>query len=218
MLPNVHDPEYWHEELQPLLVDIDFALRLAVPKAHTFFAEYVKKPINRPLLSNLIRYFVLDYLLGQGRDAVEFGDPDSWGLRSLSNNGIEITYRRSRIRFRKGIEPPCPTTISAQDFYQQWLSEEFTQDGVVTNLLILWNLDAQLQYSGDLRLIRPVDGNRQFAEWEWSKRVALTAVDPGRVIGPDYSLPSELPLDPSQPSQDLEDDEETEGTGTDDAD
>jgi len=69
MLPNtVHDPDFWVQELDPLLKELDFAIQIAVPKAHKFFSEYHKKPINRPLLSNLIRYHALEYLWSHGFD------------------------------------------------------------------------------------------------------------------------------------------------------
>src|ERR1039457_5988292 len=125
MIPNVHDPEFWHDELQPLLVDLDFALRVATPKAHAVFDDYLNKPVNRPLLSNLIRYFVLDYLKSHGHSAAEIEDDlDAWGLHGLPNNGIEISDKRACMRIRKGTEPPCPNTRSQRDFYQQWLWAE----------------------------------------------------------------------------------------------
>ena len=193
MIPNVHDPEFWHEELQPLLIDLDFALNVAVPKAHAVFSEHLKKPVNRPLLSNLIRYFVLDYLWSRGHSAAEI-DPDTWGMRRLPNNGIEVIFRRSCIRIRKALEPPLPMTASAQDFYQQLLSEEFNDTSVATNLLILWNLNAKLEYAGDMRLIRPVNGTPRAVQWDWAKKVVLTSVDPGRVVTPEYSQPTDLPI------------------------
>jgi hypothetical protein len=216
MIPNVHDPDYWHEELRPFLVDLDFALQLAVPKAHKFFSSYEEKPVNKPLLSNLIRYYVLEYLWSRGHNAKE-SDPDGWGMRSLSNNGIEVLYKRSCIRIRKGLEPPCPMTSSAQDFYQQSLFEECGEDSVVTNLLILWNLRYDLQYSGDMHIVRPVNGDAKTVVCDWSKRVVLgkASIDPECVVPSEYALPTELPLDPSIQSEDEDEDEDEEGTGTD---
>jgi hypothetical protein len=49
MIPNiVHDPDYWHEELKPLLYEVDLALQDAVPKAHAVFTNHIKKNVNRP--------------------------------------------------------------------------------------------------------------------------------------------------------------------------
>jgi hypothetical protein len=146
--PNLHDPEYWSNELEPLLKDLDFAFHLAVPQAHRFFTDWRKKKVNRPLLSNLIRYHVLEYLWTRGFDGAtaKEDEGDGWGLRGLPNNGLEILYRQSCIRVRKGIDPPFPNTASAENFYQQKLFEASGDEGVLTNLLILYNLDASLQY------------------------------------------------------------------------
>jgi hypothetical protein len=117
--PNINDPDYWVEELMPLLTDIDFALKVGVPKAHSFFTDFHKKPVNRPVLSNLIRYHTLEYLWAQGFDnstAKEEGE-DGWGLRGLPNNGIELLYKQGCVRLRKGIDPPYPTTVASEDFY-----------------------------------------------------------------------------------------------------
>ncbi len=194
MIPNVHDPEYWHEELQPLLADLDFALRVATPKAHAVFTDHLQKPVNRPLLSNLIRYFVLEYLRSRGHSASDIEDPDSWGLRGLPNNGIEIIYKRSCIRIRKGIDPPCPNTQAQRDFYQQRLWEDDGEDAVATNLIVLWNLGLGLLYEGDMKLVRPLKGNAKWVRLEWSKQVIVLSVDPDAIINSEYSRPSELPL------------------------
>jgi hypothetical protein len=98
MIPkHVHDPEYWLQELEPLLKELDFAFQVSVPKAHQFFTDYHKKPVNRPLLSNLIRYHALEYLWSHGFDtdtAKEEG-AEGWGFRGLPNNGIELLYKQS---------------------------------------------------------------------------------------------------------------------------
>src|SRR5215472_1793667 len=165
MLPDVNDPDYWLQELEPLLRELDFALRVAVPKAHNFFTDYEKKPINRPLLSNLVRYYTLSYLWANGYNAKEEGegDADSWGMRGLPNNGIELIFRQSCIRVRKGVEPPCPMTASSRDFYQQVLFDE-AGTGIVTNLLVLFDLDGELQYDGNMRLVRPIKGTMKYVK------------------------------------------------------
>jgi hypothetical protein len=196
--PNVQDPEFWVEELMPLLTDIDFALKIAVPKAHGFFTHFHKKPINRPVLSNLIRYHALEYLWAQGFDhttAKEEG-ADGWGLQRLPNNGIELLYKQSCIRLRKGIDPPYPTTGASEDFYQQALFGELDR-GVVTNLLIMFNLDANLQYDGKLRLMRPekLNARRKLVKCTWVRTVELQSVDLTQAVSPEYQHASELPLD-----------------------
>jgi hypothetical protein len=219
MLPKrVHDPDYWIEELDPLLRDLDFAFRLAVPKAHSFFTDFHKKQINRPVLSNLIRYHTLEYLWSQGFDtnsAKEEGGDDGWGLRGLPNNGIELLYKNSCIRVRKGIDPPYPTTISSQEFYQQRLFQEGIDSGVVTNLLILYNLNVALQYDGDMKLMRPIrlNAKKKSVKCEWSKAIDFRGVDLSRTVPPQYAHGSELPL--SGPQDSAREDTDTR-TGTDD--
>jgi len=110
-----------------LLRELDFAFRVGVPKAHLFFTDYHKKPVNRPLLSNLVRYHALEYLWSRGfNDAKEEGD-DGWGLHGRPNNGIELLYKQSCTRVRKGIDPRYPTTTASTEFYQQKLFEEMEQ-------------------------------------------------------------------------------------------
>jgi len=212
-LPNVHDGEYWAGELDPLLTDLDFAFRLAVPQAHRFFTHWRKKVVNRPLLSNLIRYHVLEYLWTQGFDAgtAKEDDGEGWGLRGLPNNGLELLFRQSCIRVRKGIDPPYPNTMSAENFYQQKLFDESVNDGTITNLLILYNLDRDLQYDGKLLLMRPMKLNvkKKTVKCDWVKTVEIARVDPNRVIPPEFMHGQELPFR----------DEQTERngkTGTDD--
>lgn len=207
--PNVHDPDYWVEELMPLLVDIDFALRIGVPEAHRFFTEFHKKAINRPVLSNLIRYHALEYLWSRGfdRTTAKEEDADGWGMRGLPNNGIELVFKQSCVRLRKGIDPPYPTTAAAEDFYQQALFGELDQ-GIVTNLLILFNLDAKLQYDGKLRLMRPqrLNSKRKLVKCDWSRTVEPQSVDLTRSVLPEYKHNTDLPFDGSDAQ---------EGTGTD---
>lgn len=219
MIPNLHDPDYWLEELEPLLRELDFAFQVAIPKAHKFFTDYHKKPVNRPLLSNLIRYHALEYLWSKGyNDAKEEGDdPDGWGLRGLPNNGIELLYKQSCIRVRKGIEPPCPMTAAAKNFYQQRLFAEAIA-GVVTNLLVLYSLSADLQYGG-MQLMRPVkllrgkNGSPK-VKCDWSQTVVFGAtVDLNKPIPVKYSLNPDLPLSAEEKKPEAEN---IDKTGTDD--
>lgn len=200
-IPNVHDAEYWTSELDPLLRDLDFAFRLAVPQAHLFFTEWRKKKVNRPLLSNLIRYHVLEYLWTQGFDTVtaKEDDGDGWGLRGLPNNGLELLFRKSCIRVRKGIDPPYPNTTSAENFYQQRLFEE-SGNGLITNLLILYNLDSNLQYDGKLLLMRPMKLNakKKTVKCDWVKTVEIRGLDPGRAIPSEFMHGGELPFSDEQ--------------------
>jgi hypothetical protein len=217
MLPSsVHDPDFWLEELDPLLKEITFAFQLAIPKAHAFFTDYVKKPINGPMLSNLIRYYALEYLQQNKLDAKDEPEPDGWYRRGLSNNGIELLYRRSCIRIRKGIEPPCPSTETAQDFYQQLLDGMGNApgySGIATNLLVLWNLDSNKQLEG-LKLVRPTAGTSKFVAWDWMVTVPSPVLNLEQKISPEYVNPSELPLD--QPSGDeIQGDNKKDKTGTD---
>lgn len=181
----------------PLLQEIDTGLRHAVPKAKAFFETYQKKPINRPLLSNLIRYFTLEYLRAHGKEASEEENESdgSWGFEGLSNNGIEIHYRNSRIRLRKGVEAPMPNTHSSLQFYQQVFPEmEDTQ--IYANLIVLWNLNAKLEYDSDMQLIRTkgLSRNKKEVTYIFRHKVVLTGVDLTRVVESEYSLPSELPM------------------------
>lgn len=208
MLPNIHDPEYWVEELRPLLDEVQFAFQLAVPRAHDFFVSYERAEINRPLLSNLIRYYALTYLQSKGYSAWDEASlSDKWAMRGLSNNGIEIVYRRCCLRIRKGIEPPCPATATSQDFYQQRFQyqEEPVPDGVINNLLVLWNLTSTLQYEG-IKLARPTGGDIDYAQWDWLKSVPAMRAKINHPVPPEYARDTELPLDGR--------DETDSGTGT----
>jgi len=197
--PDVRDPDYWVDELMPLLTDIDFGLRLAVPQAHSFFTKFHKKPVNRPVRSNLIRYHALEYLWSQGFDSAKEEGSDGWGLQKLPNNGIELLYKQSCVRLRKGIDPPYPTTAASEDFYQQALFGELDH-GVITNLLIMYNLDADLQYDGKLRLMRPekLNAKRKLVKCSWSRTVEPQSVDLARAVAPEYQHTSELPLDDAE--------------------
>ena len=219
MIPKpVNDPNFWIEELAPLLREVDFALRLAVPRAHSFFIDFHKKPINRPVLSNLIRYHALEYLWSRGfeaTDEAEQSDDDEWNLRGLPNNGIELRYKQSCIRIRKGIDPPYPTTTASQDFYQQKLFEESDGD-VVTNLLVMFNLDDELQYDGKLKLMRPTRLNvrRKMVKCEWSKTVEISAIDLRRAIAPEYLNDGDLPLSEQDGSEEKDRKRDTGTDGT----
>jgi hypothetical protein len=196
MIPNnVHDPDYWVNELMPLLKEIDFALQISVPRAHQFFTEYLKKPMNRPLLSNLIRYYALEYLRSRGFDDAQEEGADGWDFRGLPNNGIELLYRQGCIRIRKGIDPPYPTTTSSEDFYQQKLFDEI-DSGIQTNLLVLFNLDATLQYDGKLRLMRPekLNAKKKLVKCDWSRTIQIDAADVSTPVPSQYMHPPELPL------------------------
>jgi hypothetical protein len=186
---------------------------LAVPQAHRFFAEYERKPINGPMLSNLIRYYALEYLKSRKHNAHEEPIPDSWGMRGLSNNGIELLYKRSCIRIRKGSEPPFPATDSSQEFYQQVFNYEDAPgySGILTNLLVLWDLGTDQQFSG-LKLVRPVDGGIKFAKWDWLVAVPKPVLSLDSQVSAEYMHAQELPLDPSE-SYEREDDDDSADEG-----
>lgn len=196
---EVHDPDHWVQELGPLLKELDFSFQVAVPRAHTFFTDFHKKPVNRPLLSNLIRYHALEYLWGKGFSSAKEESSDGWDFRGLPNNGIELLYKQSCIRVRKGIDPPYPTTGSSEDFYQQRLFEEIDH-GIVTNLLILYNLDGDLQYDGKLQLMRPerLNPKKKIVKCEWKRTIAMTALNVAAPISPNYMHGSDLPLDDTE--------------------
>lgn len=211
MLPKLKDPDYWLGELEPLLREIHFGLKIAVPKAHGFFADYLKKPINKPLFSNLIRYYTLDYLWASGYHTAkeeDDRDSDAWGMRRLANNGIEIVYRQSCLRVRKGIEPPLSTTKTQNDFYQQVLFED--SDRIITNLMLLFDLNSKPLYDGSMRLVRPVGETRKAVKLQWAATVKLETVDPAALVSHDYSKPEDLPLDVQADAAD----ESKEPTGT----
>jgi hypothetical protein len=212
---DVHDPEYWHAELRPLLVELDLALQSAVPKAHDVFVSHLKKPVNRPLLSNLVRYFVLEYLKAANIDARDLEEDEGWALKNLSNNGIEILYRGSCIRFRKSMDPPAPSTEAGKNFYQQVLSQEFGT--VVINILILWNLNSSLQYVGEMYIVRLIRVRGRKVKYEWRKAVDLSVINISEPVEPEYVLPADLPIgNADEPERDQPGDEERErGTGTD---
>lgn len=202
MIPDIHDPEYWLEQLSPLLNELQFAFASAVPKAEEFFRVFKNRSrINRPLYSSLVRYEVLEYLTAKGYNAIDEvptvdGPIEGCGLRHLPNNGIELRFQASCIRIRKGTEPPCPHTGASQDFYQQSLDFGDAAAGIVTNLLVLWDLDDKLQFCG-LRLVRPVNGGPKFVEWDWQKTVPIATVSPTDVVTPQYGRDPELPYSDS---------------------
>jgi hypothetical protein len=69
--------------------------------------------------------------------------------------------------------------------------------GIVTNLLVLYNLDSSLQYDGKLRVARPLKLNpkKKFVKCEWSKIFKLHAVeDVTKPVSPEYMHASELPI------------------------
>lgn len=200
MLPKpLHDPDYWLDELGPLLKEVQFAFQLACPQALRFFAEYRKTKVNGPLLSNLIRYYALDYLTVRGYNPHEEPTDAAWYMRGLSNNGIELLYRNACIRIRKGLEAPIPMTASSQDFYQQVLPfwDELEQRQVVSNLLVLWNVDERISFSG-LKLLRPVDGHAKGVRIDWQVNVPLISINVSEVVESEYMNSSELPLDPGK--------------------
>ena len=135
-IPKEDEPEYWDEQLQPLLSELNFGIYFAVQAAHRFFED---RPVNRPVLSALIRYYLSNYLTAHHYGAKEeVGDPDDWNMRSLANNGIELRYKGSRIRIRKATGMPAPMTASSRDYYQQirvlsgkWLAFESSSRGSV---------------------------------------------------------------------------------------
>jgi hypothetical protein len=197
MIPiNVHDPDYWLQELDPLLKELDFAFQVAVPMAHKFFTDYHKTQVNKPVLSNLIRFHALEYLWSNGFETAREEGEDGWGLKGLPNNGIELRYRQSCIRVRKGIDPPYPTTASSEDFYQQKLFDEMDL-GIATNLLVLFNLDGKLQYDGKLRLMRPIGLyiKRKTVRCDWIRTVRLNAADVSTPVTSEYMHAPDLPLD-----------------------
>ena len=217
MIPTTSDePDFWHEELKPLLMELDLALQNATPKAHKVFSDHLQKPVNRPLLSNLIRYFTLEYLKSANYEASDLEDDDAWALRNLSNNGIEIVYRGSRIRIRKGVDPPCPSTGASRDFYQLVLFEDLEKGQVEINILVLWNLSKELLYESEMYLIKPSKGNRKYVKWSWRISVVLGApIDLAGPVEPEYMHSSELPVDPNEVD---ESDKEDPKTGTTDVD
>lgn len=215
-LPNVHDKEYWLQELRPLLDELHFAFRTALPKALEFFDVYRKKPINGPLLSNLIRYEVIEYLKSHGISAREEDDAivgplDGCGMNSLANNGIELIYRGSCIRLRKGTEPPMPTTDSQKDWYQQRLFED--DASILTNLLVLWYSDGQRKFGG-LTLLRTKRVLRKSVACDWRSHVDSPPLVLNVEVGHEYSSGYDLPL--SQEDQDNEENLRDDSTGTDD--
>jgi hypothetical protein len=213
-LPDVHDPEYWLQELRPLLNELHFAFQTALPSAVDYFEEYRRKPINGPVLSNLIRYEVLEYLKSHGISAREEREPEGIGpldgcaLNSLPNNGIELFYRGSCIRLRKGLEPPMPTTETQKEWYQQELGLVY-EDGspaTLTNLLILWYSDGARKLIA-LKLLRTKRVLRKSVACDWEIPVPAPEIPIDRVIPSEYSRGSDLPLDGS---------DDIEETGTDD--
>jgi hypothetical protein len=216
-VPDVHDPEYWLQELRPLLDELYFAFQAALPTALQFFDVFRKKPINGPVLSNLIRYEVLEYLRGRGISAHEddsdidaIGPLDGCGMNSLPNNGIELVFRNSCIRLRKGSEPPRPTTDSQIEWYQQLLPFQ-EEDGVfiATNLLVLWYGEGQRNFTG-LKLLRTKNVRGSRVQCDWMIDVPAPPVSASENVRSEYRRSPDLPLDGREDS-----DERSSDTGTD---
>jgi hypothetical protein len=88
--------------------------------------------------------------------------------------------------------------------------------GVVTNLIVLFDLNSSLGYDGDMELIRPRRGNPRLVKCHWRKGVILQGVvDPRFLVSPEYSKPEDLPLD--EPNRERSGENENQ-TGTDNGD
>jgi hypothetical protein len=74
-----------------------------------------------------------------------------------------------------------------------------------------------LQYEGEMYIVRPVRVRGRKVKYEWRKAVDLSVVDISQPVESEYALPSELPMDGTDDTeQDQSRDEEQErGTGTD---
>jgi hypothetical protein len=202
--PDVHNPDYWLRELRPLLDELYFAFQAALPSALKYFDEYRNKPINGPVLSNLIRYEVLEYLKGHGisareeSDGDEVGPLDGCGMNPLPNNGIELMYRGSCIRLRKGMEAPMPTTETQKGWYQQALPFEVDGENetteTFTNLLILW-YSAGYRTFGGLKLLRTKGVGKKSVICDWESPVTAPLIPMSNVVPSEYSNDPDLPLD-----------------------
>lgn len=199
-----------------MLDELHFAFEVAFPRALEYFEIYRKKPVNGPLLSNLVRYEVLEYLKAHGISAreedesTEIGPLDGCGMNPLPNNGIELVYRGSCIRLRKGVEVPMPTTDTQRDWYQQELPFDDNGPIAVTNLLILWRSDGQRKFAG-LKLLRTKRVLRKSVACDWEVDVSRPSIIPTETIPSEYGKDSELPL--LQPDQEAT---RQDSTGTDD--
>jgi hypothetical protein len=171
-------------------------------------------------LSNLIRYDVLEYLKSHGISARELDEPEGagpiegCGINPLPNNGIELIYKSSCIRIRKGVDPPMPTTDSQKGWYQQELGLVF-EDGspaAITNLLVLWYSCDPRTFAG-LKLIRTKRVLRKSVACDWEIEVPPPPIPLSTPILPDYSRGSDLPLEQSGEQEEADD---LDGTGTDD--
>jgi hypothetical protein len=207
--PDVHDPDYWLQELRPLLDELHFAFQTALPKAVEYF-EQRNRPINGPLLSNLIRYEVLEYLRSHGISAYEddsevLGPLDGCGMNALPNNGIELVYKGSCLRLRKGVEPPRPTTEAQRGWYQQELGLRYEDDRPValTNLLLLWYAKGPREFAG-LKLLRTEGVLENSVVCDWEIPVPGPSIALSEVIASEYREYPELPLDGSVESGALE--------------
>jgi hypothetical protein len=199
MEPNINGPDHWLGEHKPLLDELNFAYRVFVPRSHEFFTLQ-ERPLNKTLLSNLIRYHVWYYLQSNGFDATEEAeeserDTETWELHPSANNAIKIVYRGSSIRVHKADRILSKTA----DFYQPAL---FEKDGEVsvTKLIVQYILDDDSRYQG-LLLTKPVlervGTTEEFkvTSYQWLKRASFPELDPSRIVRAEYAHPSELPLE-----------------------
>ena len=131
-------------------------------------------------------------------------------MNSLPNNGIELVYRGSCIRLRKGLEPPMPTTLTQKEWYQQCLPFEDGDPTTITNLLILWYSNGQRELAG-LKLLRTKGVGRKSVVCDWQVDVPAPYIPMSDVVPSEYGKDSDLPLG----AEDNGDSEDLDYTGTD---
>jgi hypothetical protein len=152
-------------KVKAILMTVNQAIEVAIPGSKEFF-ETKEKIIDRYLFPHLVRFFLKDQLetIGLSVKMEEEEEPiTDYLFKSLTNNGLMISYNGFRLKILKADngDLPVPYSDAKSKYYNQQLPliQDFPSDSktVCPNLIILWEINSNYDFL-QLRLACPKSG------------------------------------------------------------
>jgi hypothetical protein len=185
-LPHIPSPEKTLADLSWLHPELYRAFEHGVYKGKTHF-EGESLDWDASAFSTIVRLHAKSYLKTKNLDAVE--------IEQVNLSGLSLRVPKYQIKMWKseGSDLPVPgASEPKQEFYQQPLFPNGTEQPNPLRLAVLWNIDWQ-KHLAAVWLVCPKYGDEKSAEAHWCVKIpdpALASVP----VAAAPTIPSDLPI------------------------